>query len=73
MKDKNFSSYNVKTAAITLSKMPQTVKMPEKSARGGKRAVPGWLPFNGIRNEQPLNVQSLPFLRGLQEPAVQTK
>jgi len=49
--------------------MPHT----EKIATGGNRAVTGWLPFSGKRSEQPLNVQSLPFLRGLQEPAVQTK
>lgn len=64
----------METAAITSRKMPHTVKMPEKkAARGHNRAVPGWLPFSGIRNEQPLNVQSLSFLRGLQEPIVQTK
>lgn len=73
MKDRNFTLYNMKTAVVTLRKMPHTIKMPEKIARVGSGSLPGWLPFSGIRNEQPLNVRSLSFLGGLQEPAVQTK
>lgn len=73
MKDRNVTSHNMKTVAVTLRKMPHTIKMPEKIARGSSGSPPGWLPFSGIRNEQPLNVWSLSFLGGLQEPAAQTK
>lgn len=53
--------------------MPRSAKITEKIARGDSKAVTGWLPLGGIRNEQHLNVQSLSSLGVLQEPAVQTK
>lgn len=73
MKNRNFSSSNFKISSITLRKMPRSAKITEKIARGDSKAVTGWLPLGGIRNEQHLNVQSLSSLGVLQEPAVQTK